>query len=126
MNALNAVDDAVDAVNALNDVDDVLDVNEAIAMIAVFDVIDVIDVNNVIDVNAMLSVVDVDGVSVAEVLQAWAVRRVLDECLEQICLVEVITVCPESSAEGRYEEEFGVRQGTILAFGQLGVLFFCM
>ena len=86
---------------------------------------DVSDGREVYDVRAD-RVVDVDGVSVAEVPQAWALRLVLDECLEQICLVEVITVCPESSAEGRYEEEFGVRQGTILAFGQLGVLFFCM
>ena len=39
-------------------------------------------------------VLDVDGESVAEVQQAWAVCRVLDECFEQICLAEAITVCP--------------------------------
>jgi hypothetical protein len=84
---------------------------------------DVSDGREVYDVRAD-RVLDVDGVSVAEVQQARADRRELDECLEPICLVEAITVCPESSAVGRYEEKLGVRQGTILAFNELDFDFF--
>ena len=81
------------------------------------------DGRDVYDVRAD-RVLDVDGVSSAEVQQARADRRELDECLESICLVEAMTMCKEPSSVGRYEEELGVRQGTILAFSELDVDFF--
>jgi hypothetical protein len=68
-------------------------------------------------------VLDVDGVSLAEVQQTRADRRELDECLESICLAEAAIVCKEPPSVERYEEELGVRQGTILAFSELDVDF---